>query len=61
MSTASVSGGNDSAAWIAVAFVLSAYAGFAVAKNSCSTTRRSGRSARARRAASTPIDVVSSS
>ena len=58
MSTANPSWPRSSAAWIALALVLSRYAGAVVAKAS-----ERGRSPlrKARRAASTPIVVVSSS
>ena len=69
ISTASASAGSRSAACTAVALVLSAYAGTAVAKNSCRTDSRPGclparpfvRPASAARPAATAIDVVSSS
>ena len=53
--------GRPSAAWIAVALVLSAYAGSVVANASSPGSYPSGTAARQRRPDSTPIDVVSSS
>src|SRR5688572_2678154 len=60
-SNALVHPGRSSAAWIAVAFVLSRYAGAVVANHSACGRLPSGAARSARRAASTPIDVVSSS
>src|SRR5438105_3911585 len=59
MSYAPLDDGRSSAAWMAVAFVLSRYAGAVVAKSTDGSTPGAERSAM--RAASTPIDVVSSS
>ncbi len=60
MSTAITPGSRPSAAWIAVAFVLSRYAGAAVAKYSASGLTPA-RARSAARDASTAMDVVSSS
>jgi heme A synthase len=60
MSNAIADPSRASAAWIAVALVLSRYAGAAVAKYTAAGARR-GAPRRAARAASTPMEVVSSS
>ena len=60
-SYAATDGSRPSAAWIAVAFVLSRYAGSAVANSRSCGVCSAGRFASALRAASTPIVVVSSS
>ena len=60
MSNAMADSSRASAAWIAVALVLSRYAGSAVAKYTAAGASR-GAPRRAARAASTPMEVVSSS
>ncbi len=60
-SSAVASESSRSAAWIAVAFVLSRYAGSAVENQRPSTWVPSGAARSASRPASTPIVVVSSS
>lgn len=59
-STANASCGRSSAAWIAVALVLSRYAG-SVVENTSVSAFAPGNAASVLRAASTPIEVVSSS
>ena len=60
-STAPAVDGSASAAWMVLALVLSRYGGAVVAKATMSGDDDGGAHANAQRAASTPIDVVSSS
>ena len=61
MSYAGASAGRRSAAWTAVAFVLSRYGGATVENHSDRRVTPSGATARAVRAAATPMVVASSS